>query len=127
MVVAVPLVRVVQMAFHKIVGMAAMRNRFMTAAAAMRVFRVVRSAGMARRASGRIRAALAKSMLIHVSGVCVVQMAVVQIIDVIFMLNRSVSASWTMRMRVLLVCFVIVHFPMLSLESKRLILQAGVS
>jgi hypothetical protein len=93
MVVAVPLVRVVQMAFHKIVSMAAMRNRFMTAAAAMRVFRVVRSAGMARRAGGRIRAALAKSMLIHVSGVCVVQMAVVQIIDVIFMLNRSVSAS----------------------------------
>jgi hypothetical protein len=32
-----------------------------------------------------------------------------------------------MRMGVLIVCYVIAHFLMLSLESKKLILQAGVS
>jgi hypothetical protein len=117
-IVTMPLVRVMQVAFHEIVGMATVRNRFMSAAAAMSVFRVVRSAGVVRRAGGRIRTTLGQGMFIHVLHVDVVKVSIVQIIDVTFMLDRGVSASWTMRMRVLLVCFVIVHFPMLSLGSK---------
>jgi hypothetical protein len=92
-IVAVPLVRVMQVAFHEIVGMATVRNRFMSAAAAMSVFRVVRSAGVVRRAGGRIRTTLGQGMFIHVLRVDVVKVSIVQIIDVTFMLDRSVSAS----------------------------------
>jgi hypothetical protein len=49
-------------------------------------------------------------MLIDVSGVCVVQMAVVQIVDVTFMLYRGVPATGAMRMGMLIVSFVIAHF-----------------
>jgi hypothetical protein len=50
-VVAVALMRMMQMAFHKIVDVAAVRNRFMPATGAVCVFPVVRSAGMTRGAS----------------------------------------------------------------------------
>jgi hypothetical protein len=92
-VIAVPLVRVMQVAFHKIVGMTAVRNRFVATAAAMSVFRVVRSTGVARRTSGRVQAALGQSMFIHVFRVDVVKVSIVQIIDVPFMLDSGVSAT----------------------------------
>ena len=72
--------------------MVAMRNRFMAAAAAMSVFRVVRSAGVARRTSGRVQATLRQRMFIHMSRMKVVKMSVVQIIDVTFMFDCDVSA-----------------------------------
>jgi hypothetical protein len=100
--------------------MATVRNRFMTATAAMSVFPVVCSAGMAGGTGRWIRAALPQRMFIHVSSVGIVKMAVVQIIDMSFVLDRGVSATCTMRMRVLIVCFVIAHFPMLSLGSNNL-------
>ena len=85
--------RVVQMTFHEKVGMATVRNRFMTAADAVSVLRIVRPAGVARGTSRRIRAALAQSMFIYVSRVRIVKMAAVQIIDVPFMLDGGVSAT----------------------------------
>ena len=59
MIVAVALMRVMQMTFHEKVGMATVRNRFMTAADAVSVLRIVRPAGVAWGTSRRIRAALA--------------------------------------------------------------------
>jgi hypothetical protein len=125
-VVAVSLVHVMQVAFHQIVSMAAVWNRFMTATTAMSMFAVVRSAAMARGAGGRIRAALVQSMLIHMSSVSAVKMAVVHIIDVAFMLDRGMSATPTMRMSVLIVCFVFVHFPNALLSGNKPDLQACV-
>ncbi len=93
MVIAVSLVRMVQMAFDEIVGVAAMRNRFMSATGPMRVLAVVRSAGMARGASGRIRAAFAEGMFIHMARMGVVKMAFVQVVNVIFVFNGGVPAA----------------------------------
>ena len=70
--------------------MATVRNRFVTASVGMSMFPIVRSAGMARGTSGRIRAALAQSMFIQMSSVGIVKMAVVQIIDVTFMFDCRV-------------------------------------
>jgi hypothetical protein len=95
-VVAVALVRMVQVAFHEIVGMATVRYRFMTATTAMSMFALVSTARMAWGTGGWIRAALAQGMFVHVSGMNVVKMAVVQIIDVPFMLDRGVPATRTM-------------------------------
>jgi hypothetical protein len=92
-VIAMPLMGMMQMVFHKIVGMAAMRNRFMPAAAAMGVFPVVRPARMTRGASRRIRATLCQCVLIDVPLVGTVKMPVVQIINVPFVFNRGVPAA----------------------------------
>ena len=93
MVIAVPLVRMVQMAFDEIVGVAAMRNRFMSATGPMRMLAVVRSARMSRGASGRIRAAFAEGMFIHMARMGVVKMALVQVVNVIFVFNSGVPAA----------------------------------
>jgi hypothetical protein len=52
--------------FDEIVGMTAVRNRLMSATGTMSVLPVVRSAGMSRGTSGRIRATLRQRMFIHV-------------------------------------------------------------
>jgi hypothetical protein len=109
-IVAVPLIWMMKVSFHEIVFMTPVRNRFMSATSPMSVLGVMRAAGMARGTGGRIRAAFAQSMFIHVSSVSTVKMAVVQIIDVTFMLNRGVPAAWTMFMGMLIVGFVIAHF-----------------
>jgi hypothetical protein len=96
-VIAVPLVRMVQMAFDEIVGVAAMRNRFMSASSPMRVLDVVLSARMSRGTSGRIRATLRQGMFIDVPLVGTVKMPVMQIIDVSFVFDGGVPAAWTMR------------------------------
>ena len=98
MIVAVPLVRVMEMALHKIVSVATVRNSFVPAAGAVRMLPVMRSAGMARSASRRIRAAFHHHMFIHMSGVRVMKMPVVQIINVAFVFDRGVAAAWTVRM-----------------------------
>jgi hypothetical protein len=109
-VIAVPLVRMMKVAFHEIVRMATVRDRFVSAAGAVRVFPFVRSAGMARSTSRRIRAALWQGMFIGMSRMVAVKMPVVQIVDVAFVFDRSVSAARTMRMRVLIMRVVVAHF-----------------
>jgi hypothetical protein len=109
-VVAVSLIWMMKVSFHEIVFMTPVRNRFMSTTSPMSVLGVMRAAGMARGTGGRIRAAFAQSMFIHVFSVTTVKMAVVQIIDVTFMLDGGVPAAWTMLMRMLIVGFVIAHF-----------------
>ena len=57
-VVAMSLVGMMQVALYKIVGMTAVRNRFMTARSPVSVCPVVRATGMTRGTTGRIRPAL---------------------------------------------------------------------
>jgi hypothetical protein len=66
MVVAVPSIWMMHVTFDEIVGMTAVRNRLMSASGTMSVLPVVRSAGMSRGTSGRIRATLRQRMFIHV-------------------------------------------------------------
>ena len=93
MVIAVALVRMVQMALDEMVGVAAMRNRFMSASRSMRVLGVVLPTGVSRGTSGRIRTTLCQGMFIHMPLVGAMKMPVVQVVDVTFMLNRGVPAT----------------------------------
>ena len=58
-------------------------------------------------------------MLIHMALAKMVQMAVVQIVDVPFMLHRGMSAARAVSMRMLIVCYVIAHSLMLFLGIKK--------
>ena len=93
MIVAVPLVRMMQMSLHEIVFMAALRNRFMSAIRPVSVLRVMCPTHMTWCASRRIRAALCQSMFVNVPLMGAVKMAVVQVIDVTFVFHRGVPAA----------------------------------
>jgi hypothetical protein len=99
-----------QVAFHQIIGVAAVGNRFMSATSLMRVLRVVRTTRVARSTGRRIRTALRKNVFIDVPLMGTVKMPVMQIIDVIFVFDSGVPATGAMRVRVLVVRFVIAHF-----------------
>jgi len=92
-IVAVPLVRVMQVAFYQIVGMAAVRNRLMPTLRAMRMLLIVGVTRVARSAVCRIRATLRQSVFINVPLMVVVQVALMQIVDVTFMFDCNVSAT----------------------------------
>jgi len=70
---------------------------------------VVCTARMSRGARGRIRAAVGQTVFIHMTLVGAVKMPIVQIIDVTFMFDGGMAASWTVRMCVLIVGFVGAH------------------
>jgi hypothetical protein len=92
-VVAVPLIWMMHVAFDEIVGVTAVRNRLMSATGPMSVLTVVRTARMSRGTSGRIRATLRQGMFIHVPLVGTVKMPLMQIVDVTFMSDGGVPAA----------------------------------
>jgi hypothetical protein len=108
-IVAMPLMRMMQVAFDEIVGVAAVRNRLMSATWPMSVLVVVRSTPMRRRTSGWIRAALRQCMFVDVTLMGAVKMSFVQIVDVTFMFDRGMAAAWTVSMGMLVMCFVVAH------------------
>ena len=110
MIVAVPLVRMMKVSLHEIVFVTAVRNRFMSASSPVRMLTVVRTARMSRGTGGRIRATLRQGMLVHMPLMRTVKMPIVHIIDVTFMFDGGMPTAWTMRMRVLIMRFVIAHF-----------------
>jgi hypothetical protein len=71
---------------------------------------VMRSARMSRRASRRIRSTLRQGMLIDVPLMRTVKVPIVHVIDVPFVFDRGMPTARTMRMRVLIMRFVIAHF-----------------
>ena len=105
-----PVVGMMQVSFHEIVFMTAVRNRFMSAAGPMRVLAVVRAARMSRGTGGRIRTALRQGVFIHVPLVRTVKMPVMHIVNVTFVLYADMPTAWTVSMRVLIMRFVVAHF-----------------
>lgn len=95
MVVAMPLMRMMQVALHQVVGVAAVWDGFMSAAGAVGMFAVMGSACMTWGTGRRVRAALRQSMLINVSGVGAVKVSFVQIVNVSFVFNRGVPTVGT--------------------------------
>jgi hypothetical protein len=89
-----------QSAVYKIVDMVTMRHRFMSAVWTVRV----RAVDL-RRALQRICCADRDDMFIHVILVHVVEMAIVQIVHMTVMANRSVSAVRAMLVSVVGVVF----------------------
>ncbi|APA90320.2 hypothetical protein BJG93_32410 (plasmid) [Paraburkholderia sprentiae WSM5005] len=95
-VVAVIAVRMVQVAVDEIVDVIAMRHRFMAAPRSVNVARVMAAA--ARRALVRIFGAHFKPVLVYMIAVRVMQMTVMQLINMIVVLDRSMSAVRAMLM-----------------------------
>jgi hypothetical protein len=91
-VVAVVTVRVMQVAVHQVIDVIAVRHRLMAAAGAMLMRRVVGAAGVLRRAGAGVGAADFQLVVLDTGLAVVVQVAVVQVIDVVAVLDRRVAA-----------------------------------
>lgn len=102
--------RVMQVAFHEIVDVAAVRDRFVSATCTVCMLGVVRTTRVARGASRRIRLSFCEDMFVDVALMSAVQMPVVQVIDVTFMFDRGMPTARTMCVGVTLVCLMITHF-----------------
>jgi hypothetical protein len=97
MIVAVVSVGMVQVPFHKIVDMIAMRHGFMTAVRPVMMILGMRPAIMGRGAGGRVRLIDVQGVFFHFpTGCWVVQMAIVEIIHMIAMLYGGVTATVAM-------------------------------
>jgi hypothetical protein len=81
MVIAMALMGMMQMTFHQIIGVASMRNRFMSGTSAMGVSGVVFAACMIRGASRRIRTTFVEGVFVYMALVDTVEMSLAQIID----------------------------------------------
>ena len=103
-VVAVVAVLVMQMALHQIVNMVAMGHCLMPAVWAVTVALVMALAGVARGAVGRILGAYFNHVLLNSRRSLMVQMPIVQIIDMITMLHRGVSARFAVLVIVVFAC-----------------------
>jgi hypothetical protein len=97
-VVAVTIVRVVEMALDQVVGVIAMRHRRMAAVDAVDVTGGMAGAAMVRRALGRVGRVDRDRVLIDVIAVDVMQVPIVQIVDVAGVLDRGMAAVGTVNM-----------------------------
>jgi hypothetical protein len=99
-VVAVITVRVVQMAFDQVIDVVAVRDSFVAAAGAVLVFLVVLAAIVLRGALGWVRGIDRELMLLDAAFADVVQVAVVQVVHVVFVANGGVAAAGAVLVRV---------------------------
>ena len=92
MVIAVTVVRIMEVTIDQIIDMVAMRHCFMSAAGPMHMLCGMDGAFVPRRAILRIGRGYVDYMLIDVAFMLVMQMAVVQIVDVAIVHDPGVSA-----------------------------------
>ncbi len=104
-------VGVMQMSIDEIVDVIPMRHRLMPAPRPVHMSGRMPGALMLRRACIRVRRRNLNGVFIHMAGVHVVQMPVVEIIDVIAMLHSRMPAAGPMLVRVVLVMrkFAVAH------------------
>jgi hypothetical protein len=91
-VVAVIAMRMMQVAFHQIIGVIAVRDRFVAAAGAVAMFFVVASAIVARSTCRGICSADGQPVLLDTGFGHMVQMAVMEIVYVSVMFDACVAA-----------------------------------
>ncbi len=94
-------VRMVQVAVDKIIDVVPMRHGLMPAARAMHMLRLVTAAAVIRRALIGIFRTHLDAMFIHVLAVRMMEMAIMQIVDVIAVANGRVAAAGAMLMVVI--------------------------
>lgn len=85
--------RMMKMAVHQVAGVVAVGNRLVTAFLAVPVRRIVPATGVRGSTAGWIGLADLQTVLIHMIAVLGMQVAVVQIINMVLMLDREVAAS----------------------------------
>ena len=90
MIVAVAMVRMMKMAFHEIVRVASVRDRFMPARGFVSVLSVVGTARMVWGTGRWIGPPVCQGVFIYMPLVDTVKVPVMQIIDVSLVLNRGV-------------------------------------
>jgi hypothetical protein len=91
--VAVAVVRVVQVITNQVVHVLAVGHRFVTTPGAVLVLRIVLAALVVRRAPLGVLVVDVHRVLVDVAVVRVVQVTVVEVIHVVLMADRDVSAS----------------------------------
>jgi hypothetical protein len=101
--------RMVQVPADEIVGVIAVRNRFVSAGRAVRVSLIVLATAVRGRALRWIRAIDLDAVLVDMVGVNVMQMPFVQVVAVVAMANGLVTTSGLMNMFVCRVRLVLVH------------------
>lgn len=102
-VVAMAVVRVMQMALYEVIHVIAVRDCLVTAVGTMRVRRVMTVAGMTIGAVRRIRRTDLEGVLVDVALVGMVHVSVVKEVGVAVVLNGSMAAVLAMLMGVILV------------------------
>lgn len=95
-------VGMMQVALDDIIHMVAMGNRLVAAPWAVVVPLVMAFAGVARGAGGRIFCGHLNFVLLHTLGGLVVQVAIVQVIDMVPVLHRGVAAGFAVLVAVIL-------------------------
>ena len=106
-VVAVPIVDMVQMASYKIVGVAPVLNRFMLAAVLVQVAGIVGPAGVRGRAVVRIRRRYGHGMFVNVALVRVMKVSFVQVVGVAFVQYGGVTAAGSVLVGMIIVNMVL--------------------
>lgn len=109
MVVAVPVVGVMEMAVDEVVDMVAVRDRLVPAALAVHVVGAVTVARVAARAGGGMVAVDRDDVFVDVILVGMVEMAVVEVVDVAVVLDGDVAAARAVLVRMTGVDRVIAH------------------
>jgi hypothetical protein len=101
--VAVTVVLMVKMPVDEIVDVIAMRNHRMTAAGAMVMRGVMGAASVSARTGVRVRPTHRNGVFVDVTVMVVVQMAVMEIVDVIVVADREMSTVVSVNVGVVLV------------------------
>ena len=115
-VVAVAVVRVVQMAIHQIAGVVTVRNGFVAAAGAVHVVSRVAATDVAGSATvGILGGNLDGVVLDRTAFLLVMQVSVVQIVDVIAVLDGGVAAVFSVIVIVMIAVVVMSH----DIQSSR--------
>lgn len=111
MVVAVPVMRVMQMTLHQITGVVTVGNGFMTAAGSVHVIFGMPCAGVIRRAGCRVLLRDLDDVMFHGSGAAIgmMQVAIVQIVYVIAVLHGRVAAALAVLVVMMLAGLLIRH------------------
>ncbi|MBA4142462.1 MAG: hypothetical protein H0X43_05510 [Nitrosospira sp.] len=97
MIIAMAVMRVMEMAIDQIIEMVAMRYCFMSAPSSMNMFRGVARAFMPRGTVFRVERRYANHVFIYVTVVRMMQMAIVQVVDMTIVLYAgmaTVRAMW---------------------------------
>jgi hypothetical protein len=118
-IVAVPGARVVQVTVDPVVQVITVRHAFVAASAAVHVPLLVAPAGVGRRTARGIFARDADGVLVDVVPVLVVHVPVVQVIGVVVVRDGSVPTAGPVAMCMILVCPMIDHGRVPSLELPR--------
>lgn len=111
--------RVVQVAVDEIVHVVAVRDGFVSAAVAVDVARFVSVAGVVGRADGGMGVAHLDAVLVDVVFMRKMQMAVVEVIHVIAVLDRGVTAAWAVDVVRMMVDRVLGHVVVGGLGSTK--------